>query len=225
MTERMSPAPADAAHEQQQQPMKPVFVHISKNAGTSIVATARELITDAGHRTAARWVAAHGSQRPLFAVVRHPYDRVLSEYHYRLRRWRSGEKNPHLANLHLPIDEWAATTFEDGAYRTRSYFERSGVPYNEHNMVGGQLIWFIPQVDWLDDNEQRLLVDGLLRYEHLAQDWSAFCAKFGIDRMLEHVNRSPRPAESEQLLSPRSRELIHEHYRVDFERFGYDPSP
>ena len=203
--------------------MKPVFVHISKNAGTSIVVTAGEHITDAGHRTAASWVAANGSERPLFAVVRHPCDRVLSEYHYRQRRWRSGERNPHLANLHLSFDEWVATTFEDGTYRTRSFFERSGVPYNEHNMVGDQLIWFIPQVDWLGDSEQRLFVDHLLRFEQLAQDWSTFSAEYGIDGTLEHVNRSPRPVGAERLMSQRSRELIHEHYRVDFERFGYEP--
>ena len=189
------------------------------------VATAGEHITDAGHRTAARWVAEYGSQRPLFAVVRHPCDRVLSEYHYRQRRWRSGENNPHLANLHLPLDEWVATTFEDGAYRARSFFERDGAPYNEHNLVGDQLIWFIPQIAWLCDSEQRLLVDDLLRFEQLAQDWSAFSTKYGIDRTLEHLNRSPGPAGSERLMSQRSRDLIHEHYRDDFDRFGYEPSP
>ena len=205
--------------------MKPVFIHISKNAGTSIVATAGEHIIDAGHGTAARWVAANGNEWPLFAVVRDPYDRVLSEYHYRQRRWRSGESNPHLANLHMSFDEWVSTTFEDGAYRTRSFFEHSGVPYNEHNMVGDQLIWFIPQVEWLADSEQGLLVDHLLPFEHFAEDWATFSATYGIDRTLGHVNRSPRPDGSERLMSARSRALIHEHYRVDFERFGYEPTP
>ena len=221
MTERRSHAPADAPHEPQ--PIKPVFVHISKNAGTSIVATAGGSITDAGHRTAASWVAQHGSARPLFAVVRHPYDRVLSEYYYRRGRWRSGEVNPHLENLDLAFDDWVADTFSEGTYRTRSFFERSGVPFPEHDMVGDQLIWFIPQVEWLSDEREVLLTDDLLRYEHLAQDWATFATKYGIDRPLEHANRSSRSARSEQLMGQRSRTLIHEHYRVDFERFGYEP--
>lgn len=200
-------------------------MHISKNAGTSIVATAGERIVNAGHRTAARWVAEHGSAQPLFAVVRHPCERVLSEYHYRLRRWRSGERNPHLANLHLPFDEWVAATFDDGTFRTRSFFQRSGVPYNEHNMVGDQLIWFIPQVEWVTDARASLLVDDLLRFEHLADDWSTFGAKYGIDSVLRHANPSPRPVGAVQMMSRHSRELIHQHYRVDFERFGYEQSP
>ena len=217
----------EAAHGAAHDPgrVRPVFVHISKNAGTSIVATAGERIVNAGHRTAARWVAQHGTAQPLFAVLRHPYDRVLSEYHYRQRRWRSGESNPHLANLHLPFDEWVATTFEDGAYRTRSFFERTGVPYNDFNMVGDQLIWFIPQVEWVTDAHGGLLVDDLLRFEHLADDWSAFGAKYGIDGVLRHANQSPRPVGAEQMMSRQSRELIHQHYRVDFERFGYELSP
>ena len=223
MSERTSLTKAEAATARMAPPPKPVFVHISKNAGTSVVATAGEHIIDAGHRTAASWVAEHGSRQPLFAVIRHPFDRVLSEYHYRQRRWRSGETNPHLANLHLPFDEWVANTFDGGMYRTRSFFESTGVPYNERNMVGDQLIWFISQCEWLDDSEHRLLVDDLLRFEQLAADWSVFSAKYGITGTLEHVNRSPRPDGAELRMSERSRRLIEEHYRDDFERFGYQP--
>lgn len=200
----------------------PVFVHISKNAGTSIVATAGEQIVNAGHRTAARWMADHGSSHPMFAVLRHPFDRVLSEYHYRRNRWTSGEANPHLANLHLPFDEWVSATLGDGEFRTRSFFERTGVPFNEGNMVNDQLIWFIPQVEWVTDADAQLLVGDLLRFEQLADDWSAFCAKHGIDVALQHANQSPRPIGFEQVTSPHTRELIHCHYRADFERFGYE---
>ncbi len=222
-TERTSHTPGDAAHARW--PVPPVFVHISKNAGTSIVATAGEQIVNAGHRTAARWVAEHGSAQPLFAVLRHPCDRVLSEYHYRQNRWRSGEANPHLANLHLSFDEWVSATLGDGAYRTRSFFEHTGVPFNAFNMVGDQLIWFIPQVDWVTDDRATLLVGDLLRFERLGEDWAAFSATYGIDGVLQHDNRSPRPGGAEHVMSHHSRELIHEHYRIDFERFGYELSP
>ena len=60
--------------------MKPVFIHVSKNGGTSIVESAGDQIVNAGHRTASSWLAEHGDDALLFAVVRHPYERVASEY-------------------------------------------------------------------------------------------------------------------------------------------------
>ncbi len=203
--------------------MKPVFIHISKNAGTSIVSTAGETITNAGHRTAASWVAEYGADAPLFSVIRHPYDRVLSEYHYRRRRWNSGENNPHLMNLDLSFDDWVIATYEGDQYRTRSFFERTGVPYNRHNLVGDVLIWFISQVEWLGDADQQLLVEELLRFEHLREDWSTFSARHGIERALVHANSSPRPSDAEQRIAQRTRDIIHRYYRADFERFDFRP--
>jgi hypothetical protein len=203
-------------------PMRPVFIHISKNAGTSIVSSAGDRIINAGHRTAASWVAEHGSEAPLFSAVRHPYDRVLSEYHYRRRRWEGGENNPHLTNLSLPFDEWVIATYEGDEYRTRSFFELTGVAYNAHNLVDDVAIWFISQVDWLSDSHQRLLVNDLLRFEHLADDWSTLSAKYDLKDDLVHVNSSPRPLAAEQQLTPGIRDLIYQYYRSDFDRFGYD---
>ena len=83
-------------------------------------------------------------------------------------------------------------------------------------------IWFISQVDWLSDSCQQLLVDDLLRFEHLADDWSTLSAKYELKNDLMHVNSSPRQLAAEQQLTPRVRELIYEYYRSDFDRFGYD---
>jgi len=203
-------------------PMRPVFIHVSKNAGTSIVSSAGDRIVNAGHRTAANWVAEYGFEAPLFGVVRHPYHRVLSEYRYRRRRWESGEKNPHLTNLGLRFEEWAIATFENNEYRTRSFFERNNVAYNAQNLVDDVAIWFISQVDWLSNSHQQLLVDDLLRFEHLTDDWSTFSAKYGLNSNLVHVNSSPGQLADEEQLTSRIREMIYQYYRADFDRFGYD---
>ncbi len=202
--------------------MKPVFIHVSKNAGTSIVSAADGAITSAGHRTAASWIAGHGTATPLFGVVRDPVDRVLSEYHYRRRRWSAGEDNPHLANLHLGFDDWVRATYEGDEFRTRSFFERTGVPYNPRNLIDDVLVWFIPQTRWLGGADGRLLVEDVLRFEQLAADWATFCAKYDIDRELVHVNTSQRPPRIEQEVTRHTLDIIHEYYRVDFDRFGYE---
>lgn len=201
--------------------MKPVFIHISKNAGTSIIDSVADHIVSAGHRTASSWIEEHGRDAPLFAVVRNPFDRVVSEYSFRKRRYDAGEQdNTHLSNL-SSFEEWAVGTFRDGQFRTREFFERYGASFHEPNMIDGNLIWFIPQTRWLGDAKGTLLVDDVLRFEHLAEDWPRFCEKHGIPVKLERLNTSPRRRDYRSYYSDTTRDLIAAYYGDDLERFDY----
>lgn len=201
--------------------MQPVFIHISKNAGTSVRRAAGTSIRVAGHRTAASWVAEHGGQDLLFAVHRNPFDRVVSEYFYRRGRYLAGEMNPHLANLGKSFDDWVVSTYNDGEFRIREFFELHGVPYNAHNMIGDCLIWFLPQTRWLTDGSGEFLVEETLRYETLEQDWRRFARRHGINEQLVRQNTSNRKRDYRVYYRPRSREVVREYFRSDFEAFGY----
>jgi len=201
--------------------MKPVFIHISKNAGTSIIASAGDHIVTAGHQIAAKWVAEHGRASPLFAVIRNPYDRVISEYVYRKRRHAAGERNPHLANLDKTFGDWVVSTFREGEFRTRAFFERTGIPFNPANMINDTLIWFISQKCWLDGDNGEILADHILRYETLEDDWARFMAKYNFSARLEHRNASPRLADPGAYYTAQTRELVFEYFRTDFNVFGY----
>ncbi len=203
--------------------MRPVFIHISKNGGTSVTRAAGGSIVSAGHRTAASWLAEHGRTGPMFAIVRHPYDRVASEYAYRRRRLESGEINPHLTGVETSFDRWVMSTFLGGEFRTQEFFDRTGVPYRPMNMVGDSLIWFASQVRWLCDPERQLLVDDVLRFETLEVDWARFSASRGLAGSLGHDNASPGSSELRSTLGRRIKGVIHEYYRDDFEVFGYEP--
>jgi len=202
--------------------MKPVFVHISKSAGTSIRNTAGSSIRVAGHRTAASWVAEHGRAAPLFTVHRNPFDRVVSEYFYRRRRFLGGENSPHLSNLGKTFEEWVVSTFRDGEYRTMTFFKASGVPYNSYNMIGDCLIWSLPQTRWISSEDGEILVDEFLRYENLEDDWNRFAMKYEIGARLAHHNASRRERNYRSYYSPRTRELVQEYFRADLETFGYE---
>lgn len=201
--------------------MKPVFIHINKTAGTSIIASAGKQIVSAGHQTAAGWVAAHGRAHSLFTIIRNPYDRVLSEYLYRKGRYDSGEQNPHLVNLDRTFGDWVVATYRDGEFCTLSYFERTGVPYNAATMIDGMLIWFLPQTRWISGENRELLVDDILRYETLKTDWVRFMKKHRLSANLEHRNASPRPPGLDPRYTEQAREAVRSHFREDFYVFGY----
>lgn len=201
--------------------IRPIFIHISKNAGTSIVKAARSAIIDAGHRTAASWVAEHGHNTPLFAVIRNPFDRVVSEYCFRKCRYEKGEKNPHLANLHLSFSDWITATYRDGEFLSSAFFEQTGISYNCHNMTDNVLIWFLPQRRWISSLSGEILVDHLLRYENLERDWELFSKKYHINRALGHRNSSRRRLGFQQYYSPHATDIIEDYYKEDLETFGY----
>lgn len=201
--------------------MKPVFIHISKNAGTSIVNSAADNIVVAGHRPAASWVASHGRESPLFAVIRNPYDRVFSEYRFRRRRYEAGERNTHLSILGHSFEDWALATYRDGVFRTRSFFDQTDFEYNRQNMVDDTLIWFVSQCRWLYDEAGQNLAEDLLRYESLESDWSRFTKKHGFACALQHLNASLGNPDLRDRYSKQTRELIYDYYREDFDAFGY----
>lgn len=201
--------------------MKPVFIHISKNAGTSIIASAADKIVVAGHQPATRWVASQGRKSPLFAVIRNPYDRVFSEYRYRRRRYEAGEKNTHLSILDHSFEDWVLATYRDGVFRTQSFFDQTGFEYNRQNMVDDSLIWFVSQCRWLCDENGQNLAEDLLHYESLASDWTRFTKKHRFECALRHLNASPGRSDTREQYSKQTRDLISDYYRDDFEAFGY----
>jgi hypothetical protein len=200
---------------------KPVFIHVSKNAGSSIVSTAGASILNAGHRTAVSWAREHGEGHPLFAVIRNPYDRVVSEYFYRKRRYNAGDRNSHVSNLSKSFEDWALSTYRDGELRTRSFFEDAGIAFSERNMIGDQLIWFIPQTDWLGDGQGRLLVHDFLRFENLKWDWMDWAEQHSLPVRLPTRNVSDRKRDYRVYYSAETRRLIADYYREDLEAFGY----
>ena len=201
---------------------KPVFIHVSKNAGCSIVSSGGAGILNAGHRTAASWVQEHGDAHPLFAVIRNPFDRVVSEYFYRKRRYDAGDRNAHLSNLDKSFEDWTLATFRDGELRARPFFEVEGIAFNERNMIGDRLIWFLPQMDWLSDGQGRLLVRDLLRFENLEWDWGHFAEKYALPVRLPRRNASKRRRSYRPYYSTETRNLVGDYYREDLEAFGYD---
>ncbi|MEM1182087.1 MAG: hypothetical protein AAGM22_27310, partial [Acidobacteriota bacterium] len=145
----------------------------------------------------------------------------VSEYFYRKRRFDAGDRNAHLSNLSKPFEEWVVSTFRDGEMRTRDFFADAGVAFGERNMVDGQLIWFVPQVEWLGDGQGRLLVHDLLRFENLRWDWASWARKHALPATLSRRNASKRRRDYRSYYSPETREIVADHYAADLEAFGY----
>lgn len=179
-----------------------VFIHINKTAGTSIGRaigiprklhlTAREIIDLVGEPA---WADAYK-----FAFVRNPWDKVVSQYEFRVRTDKTG-----MGGGGVPFKEWVLRTI--GEQPDPRYVDRPRL--------------FIPQVEWLEDHSGQVDVQSIGRFEHLARDFARVCEDLGIAASLPHANRSPGRAHYREYYDDETAELVARRYRADLERFGY----
>ena len=78
--------------------------------------------------------------------------------------------------------------------------------------------FFVPQYNYIVDNTGNIMVDNILRFENLNEDWYYFCQKYNIPSVLlpkiNHNNRNKI-----DLLDDITKGMIYDIYKIDFKIF------
>ena len=178
-----------------------IFIHINKTAGISIqkaLEMPQQLHVLSWHLykkvNRERWDDCFK-----FAFVRNPFDRAVSDYHYRCKT------NQHnLRDNPLSFSEWVEKTFVECD------------PFY-HNMR----FTFMPQLDWLTAPNGKLLVDFIGRFESINDDFSSVCEKIGVENRLKHENKSIRE-DFRSYYDNHTFEIISNWYKKDLDFFNYN---
>lgn len=137
-----------------------------------------------------------------FAVVRHPYARMVSEYIYRMGAadWLAQYIRPWQGRR---FDRFLGQEFDDAMSDAARHFA--------------------PQVDYVMDFEGRLLVDHLVDQAEMAAGLApVFEAVFSREVALPRRNvKREAPGFTAEVLSQHQKDLIWRRYRDDFEAFGF----
>jgi len=178
-----------------------IFIHINKTAGTSIAniigkpfrkhLTAKEIISVIGQK---KWDQAYK-----FAVVRNPWDKVVSQYKHNIKN-----NVTHMATTKIPFKDWVACTY--GSQRNHYYYYRPQM--------------FLPQVEWLRDFEGHIKIDDIVRFENLTEGINRVFDRLGIDQELPHVNTTPN-THYQDYFDDGSRQTISDWFHEDIDEFGY----
>jgi hypothetical protein len=226
-----------------------IFIHLHKTAGESVTLALLPHVgrgdlvlgTTLGGELANAWynrrykLQKHSGARKIrghvgpevwngylkFAFVRDPVDRARSLYFYyekmlKLRR-RTSLRN---ALLLLPGME-----FRD-IYRwpgMQAYLESASFSeFIRHPKFSPTLLGTRRQSDMLCDEDGRLLVDVVGKFETLQQDFSAVTARLGLpDAKLPWRNPSRNREAAQAPVDPADRAWLADIYRRDYETFGY----
>jgi hypothetical protein len=129
-----------------------------------------------------------------FAVVRNPFDRLVSLYHHVMGR----PGHP----WHAPFSGLGG--FEAVALRIAEFGEPS-------------------QLHYLRGRDGRIGMDFLARFETLEADYATIRGRLGLREEMPRLNARPRKPWRD-FYSESSLEAVRAFYREDFEAFGYDPS-
>ncbi len=176
-----------------------LFVHINKTGGSSVE---RALNLHFGHVTALEQRSALGNRlwenKFSFAFVRNPWDRVVSQFHYRRERDLTG-----LRSQEVEFREWIGLVFAD---RNPLYLDKARM--------------FMPQVEWIADGQGNIMVDYVGRFERLEEDFGEVCRRIGREAVLPHVKASTR-SHYREYFDDATADLVGRWYAADVERFGY----
>ncbi len=176
-----------------------VFIHINKTGGSSIEKalripfehkTALEKIKEIGRR---QW-----ERRYTFTVVRNPWDKVVSHYHYRVQT-----NQTNLGVKNIEFRDWVRLT----------YGNKDPFYYDKPKM-------FMPQYNWITDHDGNILVDFICRFENLSYDFDYVCKKLGKAVSLPHTKASKHSHYSDYY-DEETIGIVASWFKKDIQNFGY----
>lgn len=170
-----------------------LLIRIPKTASTSVC---KALGRPVEHRTALEWRAKFENNREFkrrfkFTIVRNPYERFLSMYYFFTVLL---EKHPDV-NEYLKIVDW--------------------------EQLQQHIDWrFIqPQYQYVYDENGVCLVDYIGKFEELNTAWEHIAQRARVEKVaLPHLRKT---IHKKVPLNEKSKNIIYEFYKKDFELFGY----
>lgn len=212
---------------------KKIFIHIPKNAGMTIRKSPNlaDKIIPAGINTHkskeysmavkahmdsigdhhgyehARWKDLSPTYRnsyDAFAVVRNPWDRVVSRYFFAKKVIEVEKKEP--------LGKHKIDSFE---YFLEERHEWGNMEYMWHRAIRG---WY-PAYDYVTDNKNNIRCD-IMRFENLNED---LCSYFNIASMSRARNVTAlNPGSYKDLYNDKTIQIVADWYQKDIETWGYD---
>ncbi len=176
-----------------------IFIHINKTGGSSIE---KALNIPFEHLTALEKIEQIGQadwdRKFTFAVVRNPWDKVVSHYHYRIQR---DQTKLNMSNV--SFEKWVHLSYgaQDPKY------------YNNPRM-------FQAQLDWISNEDGEIIVDKIIRFESLHKGFSEICATIGKNAELPHLKAS-KHHNYRDYYSEETKKIVEIWFQEDIDEFGY----
>jgi len=187
---------------------KLIFIHIPKNAGTSIIKAmgVENFYIDKTIEEYKEQYKNYWNDYTKFTSIRDPIDRFISAYKF-ARMKESG---------------WFSATGEEGLEKHDHYDLCNSMDINEYTSYIYKNPkkfnrWIIPQTFHILNKDDEIEINYYVRYENLLEDLK----KIGIDG-IEKLNSSKVENDKLIQLTRKSKNMLYEIYDIDYQNFYYN---
>ena len=196
---------------------KCIFIHIPKTGGNSITMALNKLpkknnTPERSTPSIGKHAKARNVKRALgndvweeyfsFALVRNPWDLMVSSYHWWLQKAYKWE------HTHTDIKEIERMGSFDN-------FMHSKYGQEQINEYEGALF------DWISENDE-VIVDFVGRFENFQKDWNKICEHIGVvPTTIPHANKTQRKNYREYY-TPETKQIVHERFKKVIDLYGYE---
>ena len=192
-------------------PVNATFIHMKKTGGTSVT---RWLLQNTEsfkfnkHAELPYVKKRFKDHGILITVVRNPFDRLISWYHYYIKKTKARIS---AVNNGYKIKNSKKMQNKYNLEKNTKILEK----YNEIGFNG-----FARNCNFGLQLYNAKQCDIVLQLENINEDFKQVQDLFGIDVPLPHTNRSSHRGRSE-LYDEETKEIVYEKYAKDFDYFGY----
>tara|TARA_R110002110_G_scaffold66276_7_gene181753 strand:- start:71 stop:736 length:666 start_codon:yes stop_codon:yes gene_type:complete len=210
--------------------LKTAFVHIPKTAGSSIanrlynenLKTGEDSLENEKHESI---LTIKGYLEPLyfhqyfkFAIVRNPYDRLVSWYHYYQDLWGSGN------SCSDPCDPEHIKRFLDMDFDAYVAAIKKPHEWDCHKGIACPIHMIAPQYKYIIGFGNYILVDYVGKIEDIDIHWKAISERVGLEyNPLDILNKVEHDKYNKYYDHVPTRMKVDILYNEDFKYFGYSP--
>ena len=134
-----------------------------------------------------------------FTVIRNPWDKVVSHYKHNIKM-----NVTNMAKKKIEFKDWVACTY--GKPKNKFYYNRAQM--------------FFPQVEWLKNNEGKIDIDKIIRFENLNEGTNEVFKTLEIEHKLPHLNRTYR-TNYHDFYDDETKQIVTDWFHEDIKEFGY----
>ena len=195
---------------------KLLFIHIPKNGGNSVErAIGMERMAELAKHSQITDVEPiiKIDQYYKFAVIRNPWDRVVSMYYF---------LNKHGATRNMSFKSWLLANNTTA----QSVRVMAGLPNPDKKIHGyyDAPLQTKTQLSWLKTLDGNIAIDFVCRLEHLNDDMAELCKIKNLNsQQIQFLNKTEHPKYN-NVHDQETIDFVGQHYREDIDFFGFDIS-
>ncbi len=169
-----------------------------------------------------------------FAFVRNPWDRVVSWYFHALKRgiilpnniaYKTADKLDFGRHKMKQLSGKFTSVFSSPTKEFKKWllndFEKTTTVITPGSLKE-PLHAMLPCLDWVSDEQGKIIIDFVGRFENINSDFETVSKKIGVDVKLPHVYKSEnRKKDYREYYDDVTREFVAEKFKKDIDFFGY----